>query len=75
MDEIINQLENEKNGEKFHDFRLDRAILCLNEAKEILTKDPKEFYEESMFTAKTFYKSMPFIYLAQESIRLSSSLV
>ena len=69
MDDIIKQLENEKNGEKYHDFRLDRAILCLNEAKEILDREP----EESLFTAKTFHKAMPFVYLAQECIRLSTT--
>ena len=73
MDDIIKQLENEKNGEKYHDFRLDRAILCLNEAKEILDREPEEFYEESIFTAKTFHKAMPFVYLAQECIRLSTT--
>jgi len=71
MDEIIKQLENEKIGEKYHDFRLDRAILCLNEAKDIMTQDPKEIYDDAMFNAKTFYRAMPFIYVAQESIRLT----
>ena len=74
MDEIIQDLESKKTGDKFIDFRIDRAILCLWEARTILETDPVEFYDDSLFTAKTLHKALPMIYLIQEGLRCKSHI-
>jgi len=70
MDKLIKETILLKNGDKYNDFCIDRALMFLDSAKEVLeTTDQEQLYNDEIFTAKTLYKSMPFIYLVQEGLR------
>ena len=71
MDLLIDGLESRKNGEKYHDFVLDDAIVNIKRAKEALEEgleDPEKWWNESLIQAKTFATLFPFIYLVQQRI-------
>ena len=71
MDLIIDGLESRKNGEKFHDFVLDDAIVNIKRAKEALEegmKDPEHWWNESLLTTKTFMTLFPLIYMVQQNL-------
>ena len=68
MDELIRDIENRKNGEKFHDFVLDEAVFYINKAQEALEADPEEWYKNSQLSAQTFIKLFPQIYFTQQQL-------
>ena len=75
IDCLITHLQSQKTGEKHHDFCIDDAVFHLEKAQEALLEgmaQPKKWYEDALFTAKTFQKCMPFIYLVQESLQRES---
>jgi len=70
MEKIIKELENEKIGEKFHDFVIDDAIFYIKKAIECIEhgkNDPKKWYTENMDMAKTFIQLFPAIYQLQQT--------
>ena len=71
MDLLIDGLVSRKNGDKYHDFVLDDAIVSIKRAKEALEEgmeDPEKWWNESLIQAKTFATLFPFIYLVQQRI-------
>lgn len=75
MDILIDGLESRKNGEKYHDFVLDDAIVNIKKANEALEEglvDPEKWWNESLIQAKTFATLFPFIYLVQQRLSHNS---
>lgn len=71
MDDIIQTIESQKNGDKFHDFVIDDAIYFIKKAKEALEdglQDPEKWYENEQLSYKTFFKLFPYIYYTQQQI-------
>tara|TARA_R110001592_G_scaffold302343_1_gene574263 strand:- start:51 stop:293 length:243 start_codon:yes stop_codon:yes gene_type:complete len=69
MDDIVNNLNNTKNNEKYHDFCINEAINHILEAKEILKiTDHKQYYDNMKIASDTFIKCLPSIYLTEQQI-------
>ena len=68
MENIIIDLKNKKNGEKYHDLVIDDAISHLEKAQECICEgmlNPKKWHEDNLIIAKTFMDALPQLYLLQ----------
>ena len=62
--ELIDNLENKKSGEKFHDFCINDAINYIKKAMEAFEasqENPKEWFKDNVSMAKTFLDLFPAI--------------
>jgi hypothetical protein len=69
MDQVIQDLETRKNGDKYHDFVIDDALYYIKKAQETLDQgllNPIGWYENEQVNSKTFFSLFPQIYLTQQ---------
>jgi len=69
MDKLIEDLNSQKTGEKYHDFVITDAISYIEKAKECMAEgmaDPLKWYCDAIIMSKTISYLFPQIYTLQQ---------
>tara|TARA_Y100000389_G_C17092872_1_gene332126 strand:- start:140 stop:382 length:243 start_codon:yes stop_codon:yes gene_type:complete len=70
FDTLLNDLNNKKKGDTYHDSVIDDAIFHIKKAMECIDEgleDPEKWHNDNMIIAKTFTQLFPTIYLLQQT--------